>query len=541
MKDLKSFAHYLRTECLRELTVEYLRIVWSLNIPVVKLVIDRKIFPGLTEEKGVELGMAGLDRFLSRIEDGTWFEEAQKAFRQWEENKIEIPGISREDIHPSDLVLVYFAQKKAILKHLPNYTSNAVEITSIIGELEEYYMRAQNEAVQVLFKIQKEYEQQYKDSEEKFRQLVQGVQDYAIILLDAKGNIKSWNEGIERIKGYKAKDVIGQHFSVFYTEEDRKKKLPEHNLAMAKEKGHYESEGWRVRKDGTKFWANTVITAMYDDSGVLRGFSKITRDVTELRRSKEELENKAEELSRSNRELEQFAYVASHDLQEPLRTVSSYVQLLANRYKGKLDKEADEFIEFAVDGSNRMRQLINSLLEYSRINRAKPFEKVDIQAIIEEVLMDLSEQIKISKADIKYSNLPVVQGDPVLIGQVFLNLIGNALKFRSAKPPEIRISAERRNGNYLFSVKDNGIGIDKEYWEKIFVIFQRLNNREQYPGTGIGLSICKKIVEKHGGKMWVESEPGKGSVFYLILKAIAEKSVSQKANSNGKQSEHIAH
>ena len=210
--------------------------------------------------------------------------------------------------------------------------------------------------------------------------------------------------------------------------------------------------------------------------------------------------------------------MASHDLQEPLRTISSYVQLIAERYKDKLDKDANEFIDFAVDGSKRMRLLINSLLEYSRINKINPFEWINVRDMIEVIVNDMKDQIKESGVKIKYDELPEIYGDPVLIGQLFQNLISNAIKFRSEKKPQIIISGEKKNDDYIFSVKDNGIGIKSEYMEKIFVIFQRLNSREKYPGTGIGLSICKKIVERHGGKIWVESEPGKGSTFYFTLK-----------------------
>ncbi|HTB31280.1 MAG TPA: ATP-binding protein, partial [Bacteroidia bacterium] len=265
-------------------------------------------------------------------------------------------------------------------------------------------------------------------------------------------------------------------------------------------------------------WVEAVYTALYNEKGELTGFSKIARDVTDIRNARVELENKAKELERSNAELEQFAYVASHDLQEPLRTISSYVQLIAERYKDKIDKDANEFIDFAVDGSNRMRLLINSLLEYSRVNKIKPFEWVEPVEIIEDVLQDMKDQVVESGAIIDYTELPKIYADPVLIGQLFQNLIGNAIKFRDGKNPEIKITGKKENGEVLFSVKDNGIGIKKEYDDKIFVIFQRLNSREKYPGTGIGLSICKKIVERHGGKIWVESEPDKGATFYFTIK-----------------------
>ena len=222
----------------------------------------------------------------------------------------------------------------------------------------------------------------------------------------------------------------------------------------------------------------------------------------------------------SNKDLEYFAYIASHDLQEPLRMITSYVQLLEKRYAPKLDTDAKEFINFAVDGAARMQTLIQSLLEYSRVNRVKPFEDVDMNEALAEVMQDLTVAIAESKAEISFKDLPVIYGDKVLLGQLLLNLVSNAIKFRGEGPVKIDVKCEESQDEYLFSVKDNGIGIQKEYKDKIFVIFQRLHTRDQYPGTGIGLAVCKKIVERHKGKIGVESEFGKGSVFYFTIKKL---------------------
>ena len=245
----------------------------------------------------------------------------------------------------------------------------------------------------------------------------------------------------------------------------------------------------------------------------------IINDISNRIAIEKELNNKSEELIRSNAELEQFAYVASHDLQEPLRMITSYLQLLEKRYKDKLDQDAHEFINYAVDGAYRMQTLIYSLLEYSRINRVKPFEYMDLQDTLNEVLQDLAVAITESNAKIEYGALPVIFGDKVLIGQLFLNLISNALKFKSERPVEIFITGKRQGNKFLFSVKDNGIGIKKEHNQKIFTIFQRLHSKDKYPGTGIGLAICKKIVERHEGKIWIESEVGVGTTFYFTIKS----------------------
>jgi signal transduction histidine kinase len=237
-------------------------------------------------------------------------------------------------------------------------------------------------------------------------------------------------------------------------------------------------------------------------------------------KAEEEIKRYTRELERSNKELQQFAYVASHDLQEPLRMVGSFLQLLERRYGQKLDSNAKDFIHYAVDGAVRMQALINDLLEYSRVGtRGKPFEEINLNEIVQMAKHNLNLTIKENKAEISCAKLPKIYGDGTQLTQVFQNLIGNAIKFHGEASPEISISSVRKNGNYEIKVKDNGIGIDPQYKDKIFLIFQRLHNREDYPGTGIGLAICKRIIERHGGAIWVESEVGAGSTFHFSIPA----------------------
>jgi PAS domain S-box-containing protein len=277
-----------------------------------------------------------------------------------------------------------------------------------------------------------------------------------------------------------------------------------------------------LRKDGTEFPIEVGFSHIELNSA--KQILATVVDITERKQAERQLEQQTAELSRSNRELEQFAYVASHDLQEPLRMVSSYCGLLARRYKGKLDRDADEFIQFAVDGATRMKDLIDDLLAYSRVGRQeKPLVMVDAGESVRSALANLEIAIKETGASIIYAALPRVIADPVQLTQVFQNLISNALKFRGSRRPVIHVSARHSNERqapiqWMFSIQDNGIGFEPQFQKRVFVIFQRLHTREEYEGNGIGLAITKKIIERHGGTIWVESTPGTGTTFFFTLR-----------------------
>ncbi len=329
------------------------------------------------------------------------------------------------------------------------------------------------------------------------------------------GTITSWNKSAERIFGYSADEAIGKPIAMLLppgTEEESD------ILGRLKREEISTYDAVRRRKDGRNISVSVTISPIFDTLGNLVGASKVARDFTERKRAEEELARRAEELARSNAELQQFAYVASHDLQEPLRMVASFTQLLAERYRGKLDPDADEFIGYAVDGARRMQVLVNDLLEYSHVGtRAREFAAVDCERTLKTVLANLQKSLEETGGEVTHDPLPPVKGDRTQLVQVFQNLVGNALKFHGSEPPRVHISAEQIQGEWRFSVRDNGIGIDLKYAERIFLLFQRLHTRAEYSGTGMGLAITKKIVERHGGRIWLESEPGKGSTFYFSL------------------------
>ncbi len=490
-------------------------------------------------------------------------------------------------------------------------------------------------------------EEALRNGEEQYRMLLDGVRDYAIFMMDPQGRIVSWNAGAERVKGYRADQIIGHDFASFFPAEDIERGRPEEVLRMTAANGHHEERAMRVRKDGTRFLAGVTTTALRDPAGRLRGFAEFSHDLSERKASEEryrglleaapdamvvvdqrgeivllnvqaekqfgyhrdelvgqkvrniipegfaerliadalrsaedalaqqigtgieltgrrkdgsdfpieimlsplasadgilvtaairdvtsrkeaeaQLLQKLEALNRSNEELQQFAYVASHDLQEPLRMVASYTQLLSRRYKGKLDADADEFIAFAVDGASRMQRLIQDLLAYSRVgSRGQDLVHTSSEAALQQALTNLRCAIEETGAVVTHDPLPPVLADEMQLTHLFQNLVGNAIKYQDAGIPRVHVAAVQNGGaRWMFSVQDNGLGIDPQYFDRIFGMFQRLHKRKEFAGTGIGLAICKKIVERHGGTISVESQPGQGSTFRFGLAASKEKS-----------------
>ena len=358
----------------------------------------------------------------------------------------------------------------------------------------------------------------------------------AIIVHDMDDKITFWNHGAEERYGWHEEEVLGK-----VTHDLLKTEFP-HSLKETCEqflcKGYWEGELIHTKRDGEKITVSSRWALQKDENNIPIGFMEINSDITERKKAEEslkeahsKLEQKVqertaklnilvEELKRSNEELKQFAYVTSHDLQEPLRTIASFTQLLKRRYGNKLDKDADEFINYIVDGANRMQIMIRALLDYSRVNtRSSEFKPSDFEGILDQTLSSLKIAIDESKAIITIDPLPTLRVDDKQMIQLFQNLISNAIKFRKTNESiKIHISCEKVSTNYIFSVSDNGIGIETQFKDRIFEVFQRLHTRDEYSGTGIGLAVCKKIVERHGGQIWVESRLGEGSIFYFTIR-----------------------
>ncbi len=329
------------------------------------------------------------------------------------------------------------------------------------------------------------------------------------------GHFRLVNRQLAYILGYEEDELIGRPSLGFVLAEDRDT-VRENAVRMLKAGCSLGYEFRIITKQAKIKWVmETVAPVHYQRKRATLG-SLV--DVTERKQVEERLNQITAEMQRSNTELEQFAYVISHDLQEPLRMVSSYTQLLAKRYSNKLDSDADEFIAYAVDGAKRMQTLLHGLLDYSRVGtRGKPFSLVNCEHVVEQAVANLKIAIEESGASVSYDVLPTVMGDEGQLVQLFQNLIGNAIKFRREEPPKVHIWARRRNSVVTFSVNDNGIGINPQHSQSIFEIFRRLHTREEYPGTGMGLAICKKIAERHGGHISVQSQPGQGSTFHFSV------------------------
>lgn len=380
-----------------------------------------------------------------------------------------------------------------------------------------YAIRHANEALRGEIEERKLAEDAARKSEDRYRTILATIQE-GYYEVDLAGNFTFANDSLAELLGYDLPELSRMNYRR-YTEEPYSRTVFETLSHVYRTGDPVESFGWEIiRKDGERRYAEASAGPMENADGEIIGFRGIVRDVTRRRRAEEKLNERSHQLARTNEELRQFASVASHDLQEPLRMVAGYTQLLARRYEGRLDEEADLFIRHAVAGVKRMQNLIRDLSSYSRIQtHGRDFEPVSTLEALGWALANLEFGIEEAEAIVTHGELPVVHGDPAQLGQLFQNLLANSVRFRGENRLQIHVGAQRGADEWIFTVRDNGIGLDPQYGSRIFEIFQRLNPQEEYEGTGIGLAICKRVVERHSGRIWVESMPGHGATFYFTI------------------------
>jgi PAS domain S-box-containing protein len=376
-------------------------------------------------------------------------------------------------------------------------------------------------------------EEVLRESEQRFRFMVSSIEDYAVFMLDAGGNVISWNSGAEQIKGFRAEQVIGKHFSCFFPKDDVRAGVPERSLTETAALGHFEDEGLRLRADGTTFLASVKMNAVRNEQGRLLGFVKVARDITETREKElriqqlnEALEQRASELELSNRELEAFGYSVSHDLRAPLRHIAGFVEILQKSPIMQSDPECWHYLGIIAKAEHQMGLLIDGLLSLSRTTRLEMrLAQTDMGALVAEVIEEQEHELKGRKVTWNIHPLDPIQGDPHLLRLVWTNLISNALKYtRTRKCAEIEIGQEAHSssedavgGETVYYVRDNGVGFNMEHASKLFGVFQRLHRAEDFEGTGIGLANVQRIIHRHGGRVWAESKPQQGAIFNFSL------------------------
>jgi len=345
-----------------------------------------------------------------------------------------------------------------------------------------------------------------------YRMQVRELRNYAMFMLDSHGIITSWNAGVEHLLGYAEKEWVGQHASIMFTPADKAVEVCESEMQLAQETGSATDIRWHRHKNGDEFFANGFMNALHDERGALIGYAKIMSDET----SRKQLQDS---LTESNTALEQFAYVASHDLQEPLRTMTAFADLLVSKYRGKLDGEAEKFLDFIRKGAVRMSNLIQDLLAYARLTteNERP-SSIALDEDLEAALTHLAQAIAESGASVTHDPMPTLAVDRGQMVRLFQNLIGNAVKYRKRnESPKVHVSAEQNGKEWVISVRDNGIGFEPEFAVTIFLPFKRLHSSEEYPGTGVGLAICQRIVQAQGGRIWAESVVGEGTTIFFTL------------------------
>jgi len=363
----------------------------------------------------------------------------------------------------------------------------------------------------------KKYRLSERDNDLRSR-LIEEQDDYAIFTLDLDGNIMNWNPGAEKIKGYLPEDIILKNFRLFYTQNDLENQVPDSLLNQAKSEGKVYNEGWRLRKNGSQFWAGVTITAIHDDNDEVIGFGKITRDLTSIKVQEEMRQEYLENLQDKNQELQQLTKIASHDLQEPIRNLNSFLDLIHHEFGTELNPDLTVYLNYISGSAKRMEDLVKGLFVFSQLGIEKERKKVSVKDLFEDVKMDLFSAITDSGVELSCTEMPTLSVYEVDFRQLLQNLLSNAFKFRrTVGTPKVELSCSRDGENHVFCLKDNGIGIHPEHHKEIFLLFKRLHAKNKYEGLGLGLANCKKIVELHGGRIWVDSVPGEGSSFYFTI------------------------
>ncbi|HEY9857041.1 MAG TPA: PAS domain-containing sensor histidine kinase [Stenomitos sp.] len=593
---LKDFAAHLKRHHLEALAAENMRLLRAYHTPMLRLVAHWSESELLAQIK------TGMERFLTDLIAGQAETRAAENLRKWQAD--ELPGFSQQDVKAGDLVMVYAANKQALIRFLPTFATDPQVIVSLVQELEAFFTKVQESAFGVYADIharlnrmdaekaaalayaeeqqalneelqmqaeelqaqqeelqaqQEELEQLYDDLRRhteqveaevarrtkdirQFEFLVRNISDYAIYMLDPTGRIMSWNKGAEQFKGYQEAEILGSHFSRFYSPEAVAEGRPERLMARSLAEGHARDEGWRIRKDGSRFWAEAILTPIYDDQGHHLGFAKITRDLTESRRTQDlealvhqrtrelaeknaALQRAIEELQQVDRYKDEFLSVISHELRTPLNFITGFTSILEDEVAGPMNELQREYLDKILQGSERMLGLVNNLLDVGRMQAGKfhlaPYE-TDYHPIVREVVSSLRPLADEKHLEVEV-NLQVpdlVTLDGTRITQVLTNLLDNAIKFTPVEG-HIRLEAHQEGNRLVTEVSDSGPGIAEADIPKLFIPFRQLDmgSTRKVGGTGLGLSICKTIVEAHGGTIGIRSRLGEGSTFWFSIPA----------------------
>jgi len=513
-------------------------------------ITERKNF-----EEQIHRGEQRLNLAVEAAGLGTWDYNPQTGETIWSERCKAVFGLAADStasyeeflrrIHPDDRDRVQARVREAMNPESTGHYDNEYRIVWPDGTLrwvvskgEVFFQEVDGVRKPIRFigalldvTARKRTDEALRESEQQFRTFVEAVQDYAIYTLDPAGRVASWNAGAEHTEGYRAEEIVGKPFSILFPSEDIAQGVPEEQLQRAAREGRAERLGWAIRKDGSRFWASCVITAVRDKNGQLRGFSKVARDITELKAAEDqvrqlnaELEQRVvqrtSQLEAANKELEAFSYSVSHDLRAPLRHIDGFVGLLQqSAAEDKLDPASTEYLHIIGESAQQMGKLIDALLAFSRMGRAAMHRaRVDMASLVRTVWHDLRYDLDGRQVEWVVGDLPEVFGDPSLLRQVWHNLLSNAVKYTRPRPvARIEVGSSVTPEEAVFFVRDNGIGFDMKAAEKLFGVFQRLHPASEFEGTGIGLANVRRIIQRHGGRTWAEAVPEQGATFYFSL------------------------